>query len=232
MLLKLLESEPTVKQWATDKLRITDLKHGAPAVKQMHKISAPSFSARHFLAGRFNNSDAFPDASVSVGQRLIHMHKFVVASGNEVLAKRWDPMWEGNQQTLDTFLSCDKCSIKPSHITAVMFFEFFYTCKVSWPEGTPDMVSALQLLVMASVCDVPYLVCEAEVALKRGVTIDNCCKLLEVADHHAADQLQKFCLNYIANGHKLVSKAEGYASLSPELIRKVEQAIQTLQHSA
>ena len=64
------------------------------------------------------------------------------------------------------------------------------------------------------------------------MTVQTCCKLLEVADHHAAQQLRKFCLQFIANGHKLVSKAEGYASLSAELVKEVEQAKQALQDAA
>lgn len=171
---------------------------------------------------------------VSVGQRDIHFHKLVVAKGCSVLAKQWGPLWQGSRHTLawDDILGCTECSIKPSYSTAVVFFGFFYSWKVTWPEEAPDMASALELLVRASVYDVPFLVCEAEVALRRAVTVENCCKVLEVADHHAAQQLRTFCLHFVANGHRLVSKSESYQSFNPELLQEVEAARQRLQHSA
>ena len=84
---------------------------------------------------------------------------------------------------------------------------------------------------MASVLDVPFLMCEAELALKHLATLENCCKLLEVADHHEAQQLRAFCLHFIANGHKLVSRTEGFQSLSPELVQE-ETAKLTLNCAA
>lgn len=234
-LLELLNVDTAVKKWSIDKLQITDLQHQAPVVKQLRQPSAPhNLSVQQYLAGSFNNPDAYPDAVMSLNNREIHLHKLVVAKGCEVLAKRWGPLWDGNQTTvaLDSLLSCTECSITPSYSTALMFFEFFYTWKVTWPDSKPDVGTALELLVMACVYNVPYLVCEAEIALRRGVTVENCCKLFEVADHHAAQQLRKFCLHFIANGHKLVKKVEGYALLSTELVQEVEQAQQTLLHSA
>lgn len=56
--------------------------------------------------------------------------------------------------------------------------------------------------------------------------------MLEVADHHAAQRLRTFCLHFVANGHKLVSKSESYQSLNPELLQEVEATRQKLQHSA
>ena len=234
-LLELLNADSAVKKWSIDKLQITDLQHQAPVVKQLQQHTTPSsLSVQDYLAGSFNNPDAYPDAVVSIDTRDIHLHKLVVAKGCEVLAKRWGPLWGGNQPTLalDSLLSCTECCVSPSYSTALMFFEFFYTCKATWPGSKPDMNTALELLVMASVCDVPYLVCEAEIALRRGVTVENCCKLLEVADHHAAEQLRKFCLHFIVKGHKWVKKVEGYALLSTELVQEVEQARQTSLHSA
>ncbi len=35
-LLKLLEEQPQVKQWMMDKLKMTDMQHGAPAVSQLY----------------------------------------------------------------------------------------------------------------------------------------------------------------------------------------------------
>ena len=228
---KMLEAAPAVKKWMTDKLHITDLHHRAPAVRQLHTALDQS-SVQQYLAGSFNNPDAYPDTVVSVCQRDMHLHKLVVAKGCEVLAKRWGKLWQGSKDiiALDDMLCCKECSIQPSYSIATIFFSFFYSWQITWPKQTPDVASALELLVMASVYDVPYLVCEAEVALRRGVTVENCCKLLEVADHHAAEQLRRFCLHFIANGHKLVSGTKGLQQLSPELLQEVESARQQLQH--
>ena len=234
-LLKLLNAAPEVKKWMTDKLQITDLQHMAPAVRQLHKLSVHSSSpVKRYLSSSFNNPDAYPDAKVSVGQRDILLHKLIVFKGCEVMAQRWGPLWKGSRKTvaLDDMLCCHECSIQPSHATAAMFFEFFYTFQIAWPDNKLDTAAALELLVMASVYNVPYLVCEAEVALRRGVTVENCSKLLEVADHHAAQQLRQFCLHFIANGHKLVSKAAGFQHLSAELLQEIEAVKEGLPQPA
>lgn len=234
-LLKLLRDEPAVRQWMTDKLQVMDLHHRAPLVRQQHQdhISL-DLTACQYLAGSFNNPDAYPDAVVSVDGKEVHLHKLVVTKGCEVLAKRWGPLWESGTDilVLDKLLRCEQCSIQASHSTALMFFEFFYTWQVTWPGNEADMASALELLFMASVYNVPYLLCEAEVPLRRKLTVENCCKVLEVADHHAAQQLRTFCLHYIANAYKLVSKAKGFELLSPELLSEVQKTKMALQHSA
>ncbi|KAL0056228.1 hypothetical protein WJX82_009008 [Trebouxia sp. C0006] len=83
---------------------------------------------------------------------------------DKLQAKRWGPLWESGTDTLvlDNLLRCEQCSIQASHSTALMFFEFFYTWQVTWPGNEADVASALELLFMASVYDVPYLLSEAE----------------------------------------------------------------------
>ncbi|KAL0023309.1 hypothetical protein WJX77_005394 [Trebouxia sp. C0004] len=134
-LMKLLKGKPAVRQWVTDKLQVTELLHRAPLVRQHHKprVSA-NFTACQYLAGSFNNPDAYPDAVVSVAGKGIQLHKLVVTKGCEVLAERWGPVWESGTDTLvlDNLLSCEQCSIQASHSTALMFFEFFYTWQVKW----------------------------------------------------------------------------------------------------
>ena len=236
-ILQLVEAAPGVKQWMTDTLHVTDwsasdryLQHTAPAVRQLHPHPCilGLGTARGFLANSFNMPEEFPDAVVSVGHKDIYIHRLVVAKGCDVLARRWGPLWEGNRGTLalDEMMSCQACSIKASHSTALMFFAFFYTGTVAWPaaEEKPVAKSALELLVMASVYNIPYLVCEAEIALRHYVTVENSCTLLEIADHHQAQQLRRLCVQFIANGHKLVSKTEGFRSLSPELCDEVDMA--------
>ena len=226
-ILQLVEAAPGVKQWMTDTLHVTDLQHKAPTIRQLHLI--PNYlnpSVCEFLANSFNTPEEYPDAVVSVGQKDIYLHRWVVAKGCDVLAQRWGPLWEGSQETLalDDIMSCQACSVKASHSTALLFFEFFYTGEVAWPEEKPDVESALELLVMASVYNIPYLVCEAEIALRHCVTVENSCMLLEIADHHQAQQLRRLCVHFIANGHRLVSKTERFRSLSPELCDEVKEA--------
>ncbi len=78
-LLKLVRDKPAVRQWMTDKLQVTDLHHRAPLVRQQHQDHiSPSLTACQYLAGSFNNPDAYPDAVVSVAGKGIHLHKLVV----------------------------------------------------------------------------------------------------------------------------------------------------------
>ena len=92
VLLKLLSQEPAVKRWFIDKLKVTDLHDGAPAVVQLHDnpVTA-STSVAHYLKNKFDNPDAYPDAVVLVANQEILVHKLVVASACQVLAKHWDP---------------------------------------------------------------------------------------------------------------------------------------------
>lgn len=92
-----------------------------------------------------------------------------------------------------------------------------------------DAHSALELLVLASIYNVPYLVQAAEVALKNRISNSNCFILLTVAAHHDAQQLRSFSTHYSANGFKLLSKSAGYKVLSEDLVREVERVRATLE---
>ena len=219
-LLRLLSQEPLVKRWFIDELKVTDLHDGAPAVVQLHANPViASTSVAQYLKGRFNNPEAYPDAVVLAGQQEILVHKLVVASACPVLAKHWDPLWSSSSKpiAIDESLGCDACSVHPSHGTAVLFLEYFYTGSVTWAAGQVELGAALELLVMACMYDVQHLVCVAEMALQKMLDTENCCSVLTVADHHQAGQLREFCLHFIRQGHWMIKNYEEYRLLGEEL---------------
>lgn len=218
-----------MKQWMINSLHVTHMAHGAPPVK----ISAANpvqgfFQGPHFLMEMFNNPDRHPDLAITVSGRDILVHKCIVASGSDVLDRQWDALWlQGNSAYMSNWTfdstACSACGIETSYSTALMFFSFFYTGEVKWPQKEADANSAVELLVLASIYHVPYLVQAAEVALKNRISNNNCFTLLVVADHHDAQQLCKFSLHYIANGFKLLSKLAQFQELSEDLVAEIEK---------
>ena len=79
------------------------------------------------------------------------------------------------------------------------------------------MDSALQLLVMACMYDVPHLVCIVEMGLLGMLNMDICGSMLSVADHHQAAQLRARCIYFIRKGHQLLRKSNGYQHLESVL---------------
>ena len=199
-LAKHLESKPLVRRWMVNKLGATDKQSGAPAITQKcsNPVTATTSIANH-LQGVFNCSASFPDVTVLVQGQEILVHKLFIANACKVLEAQWRSAWDQSEiVTLDC--QCQSCQIaEVSHATALMFLEFFYSGKVSWPEGAKDSMTAAELLLLSDKYDVPYLFCEAEIALRSFVTQHTCFDILTLADHHSAEQLSKSCVCYIAN---------------------------------
>ncbi|KAL0023798.1 hypothetical protein WJX77_006047 [Trebouxia sp. C0004] len=195
-LLRLLSQEPLVKRWFIDELK-----------------------------GKVNNPEGYPDAVVMAGQQEILVHKLVVASACPVLTKHWDPLWSASSKpiAIDESLGCEACSVHPSHGTAVLFLEYFYTGSVTWASGHAELGAALELLVMACMYDVQHLVCVAKMALQK--LVENCCGVLTVADHHQAGQLRELCLHFIKQGHWMIKNCEEYRLLGEELQAEIESDI-------
>ena len=229
MLLQMLKGKPDVKQWFIDTLKVTDMHDGAPAVRQLHDnpVTA-STSVAKYLDGAFNNPDTYPDAILTIKGQQILVHKLVVAKGCKVLARAWDPHWASSKPiAMDESLSCEACSVHPSYEAARLFLDYFYTGEVKWAGSKAELSSALQLLVMACMYDVPHLVCIVEMALLSKLDFNNCCNMLAVADHHQAEQLKARCMHYIRKGHHLLKASDSYKQLSPELQADIEAGLQS-----
>jgi len=226
MLAKHLRGEPAVKQWMVNCQGATDTQSGAPSIRQHHPnpVTATTTIADQFR-GLFNNSAKFPDAVVVAAGREILVHKLIIAKACTALANHWnDTVWKdsGARAILDG--SSPKCSIEETpYNTAVMFLEFFYTGLLRWPDNLADSMTAAELLVLANKYQVPYLVCEAESALRSAVTIESCCDILTLADWHHAQQLKQYCLAYIAGGNEHI-QTDG---LSDALKADLKRAIQS-----
>lgn len=225
MLAKHLVGKPAVKQWMVESLGAMDMQTGAPVTKQRHPnpVTATTTAADQFHE-MFNNSAKFPDAVVVAAGQEILVHKLIIAKACTSLANHWnDTVWRnsGARATLDG--TSPQCSIHDtSYDTALLFLEFFYTGQVRWPDNTADPRTAAELLVLANKYQVPYLICEAELALRSAVSLDSCCDILTLADWHFADQLKQYCLAYIAAG-KTQIKTDG---LSKRLQKDLKKAAQ------
>ena len=117
---------------------------------------------------------------------------------------------------------CEATSRNVSYGGALMFFRFLYTGVVAWPDGEPDADSAFELLVMASLYDVPFLVCAAEMVIRPAVDFENCCSVFALADHYHAGPLRPYCLHFIRAGLRHIKGLPDYQNLSDELRRELE----------
>ena len=166
---------------------------GAPLCKQRH-------SNPWNLAAKFNNLKHFPNAIVEAEGQHIHVHTFIIGNTSEALAKCWsNDIWHNADGIISLSHDCPGLG-DITYPIALTFLEFFYTGQVRWPDGTPDVTTAAQILVLAYKFDVPYLVCEAEMALQSLVTVDCCCPMLVLVDKHNAVRLQHHLLEYIVAG--------------------------------
>ena len=210
-----------------DCLGIIDLQSATPPVKQLHDnpITAETTLAEYF-AGAFNNPSMYTNAVVHVGSQAIHIHKVVIAQACRTLATQWGPLWAGSNHVMVLDVYCEATGRNVSYAGALIFFKFLYTGAITWPEGEPDPDSAFELLVMASLYDVPFLVCAAEMVLRPAVGFENCCSVFALADHYHADQLRPYCLHFIRAAFRHVKGLADYQNLSDELRQEVEQDIQ------
>ncbi len=156
-LLKLIEDMPAVKRWLIKDLGALDLHSGTPPIKQLHDnpVTANTTLANYF-ADSFNNPAMYTNAVVIVGAQEIHLHKFIIAKACSVLATQWEPLWARSDDAMVLKVFCEATGSNVSHAGALTFFEFLYTGEIRWPDGDPDAVSAFELLVLASVYDVPF----------------------------------------------------------------------------
>ena len=209
---KQLQGKPAVMDWLNKQLGVRDWQAGAPLVKQRHTHVSK-------LAAKFNNQQHFPNAIVEAEGKHIHVHTLIVGNVSETLAKCWSSdIWHNAGGIISLSHNCPGLG-DITYPIALAFLEFFYTGKVRWPDGTPDFTTAAQILVLADKYDIPYLVCEAEIALQSLVTVDCCCPMLVLADKHNAVQLQQHLLAYIAAGSAHIDTSQ----LPPHLLTQVNQ---------
>ena len=231
ILVDLLKKHPKdVKKWMVESLGMTDLHRGIPPVRIVSAVGVPSSTTvPAYLCDSFQDN-RWSDLTVTVDGNPIYLHKVVIAPQCSVLEAQWASSMDSTMTLQETFF--DSFNTNLSHSTACMFFKYFYTFKVNWPQGSPDPQSALELLCLASFYHMEHLLSVAEVALKGFVTLDNCCHMLQRAAYVRADQLKEFCLYYAANGYKMVKATEGYRQLDAVTAKEVDMAVQKLRCAA
>lgn len=81
---------------------------------------------------------------------------------------------------------CTVSGIRVSYNSTLIFIRCLYTGVVVWPASQPGVMTAKELLILASTFDVPFLVCTAELVLQPAVDGDNCCNVFESARCYGA----------------------------------------------
>ncbi|CAN0038628.1 unnamed protein product, partial [Sphacelaria rigidula] len=57
-----------------------------------------------------------------------------------------------------------------------------------------------------------------ELAVQKGITVDNAAPLLQTSDELRASRLRDICMRFVVRHFDTVSKSEGFKVLSRELI--------------
>ena len=190
-----LASRPAARQLIL-RLGAIDLPSGAPPIKQLHSHTViTEDSMAQYLATAFNIPATYTNALVIVDQQQIHAHKVIMAQACTALADHW--ACTNKPLVIDTI--CTVSGIRVSYNSTLIFIRCLYTGVVVWPAGQPGIMTAKELLILASTFDVPFLVRTAELMLQPAVNVDNCCHMFESARCYSARQLQAYCLCFTAS---------------------------------
>jgi speckle-type POZ protein len=91
----------------------------------------------------------------------------------------------------------------------LQMMEFLYTGSISG--FSPTMAS--ELLGLADAHTLKFLKKLCQNCLMHSVDIDNVCDLLILGHRHEANDLKKFCMNFIAKNIEQVSRTNGFEHL-------------------
>ena len=165
IMLNLLQGKPTVKEWLTIRLGVTDMEKKAPAIAQ--PASSPitaDLAMSQYLGDGFNNADDC-DAFVLVDCQHIYLSRYRVVEVSSKLANQQGCQFMHQAVQLDMHADCDSCKVKLSHPTAIMVLQYCYTDTLRWPYDQPDTGTAKELLVLACSYDIPSFLAVAESVL-------------------------------------------------------------------
>jgi RCC1 and BTB domain-containing protein len=87
---------------------------------------------------------------------------------------------------------------------------------------TPDMAIELYMAVDLYNIDALKTICLNVV--NRGLNVENVAALMQMAEDRRADSIKDLCTSYIVRHFDTVTKTEGFAMLSRELILEILQS--------
>ncbi|CAN0255328.1 unnamed protein product, partial [Discosporangium mesarthrocarpum] len=81
-----------------------------------------------------------------------------------------------------------------------------------------SLEDSIELFIAADLYTLDRLKGLCEVAVQKGITEENATALLQVSDELQAARIREICMRFIIRHFDVVSKSEGFKTLSRELI--------------
>lgn len=170
--------------------------------------------------GQLYEKSAFSDVTLSVGGKDFYVHKAILAARSVVFNAMFEHEMEERKQNRVEITDVE-------HNVMTEMLRFVYTGKVSNLDKMAD-----ELLAAADKYALERLKVMCEESLCNGLSVDNVCEILVLADLHSADQLKTHAMDFI-NAHPAdVMDTTGWKTMvlhQPHLVADAFRALASLQ---
>ena len=157
-----------------------------------------------------NNQSLFPDITFVVEGKPIYAHKAILA----VQCDQFQAMFtSGMKESRESEVVIPSWS----YSAFLTMLEFLYTGRVI--DFQPKI--ALDLLGLADAYTLVGLKRLCENMLIHNVDDENVSMLFSRSDQYRAEDLKKFCLNYVLKNYKEVCRTKGFKQLEKQLVEEV-----------
>jgi RCC1 and BTB domain-containing protein len=158
------------------------------------------------MRGMLNNEE-FSDVTFKVEGRFIHAHKNILASRCQHFKNMFSSGMRESRES-EILIPTTPYSVFMS------LLEFLYTDNID-NLGAED---AILLFSAADLYNLDRLKDMTAVVVRRSISTDNACKLLQVSHDAHAQDIKEICLQYVVTKFEIISKSEAIQTMSHGLL--------------
>lgn len=157
------------------------------------------------------NNDEFSDVVFIVEGQAIHAHRAILSARSEHFRAMFaSGMRESREETIH---------LQQLRLPVFLaLLEFMYADNVT---GNPHI--AIELYAAADLYTLDRLKKICEALVHRAINVDNAATFLQAADELNCDRLRHICVSFIVRHFDTVTKTQGFANLSRDLILEILQ---------
>ncbi|KAJ0406517.1 hypothetical protein P43SY_001448 [Pythium insidiosum] len=154
----------------------------------------------------------FADVKFIVEGRAIHCHRAILAARSDHFRAMFS---SGMRESRES-------EIPLTHLRVPVFLALLEYIYVDSVDVGAEM--ALELFAAADLYTLDRLKGLCEIIVQKNITVDNAAALFQTADELQATRLREICLSYLVRHFDAVTKTDGFAHLSRDLIIEVLQS--------
>ncbi|GLE06225.1 hypothetical protein PINS_up015467 [Pythium insidiosum] len=154
----------------------------------------------------------FADVKFIVEGRAIHCHRAILAARSDHFRAMFS---SGMRESRES-------EIPLTHMRIPVFLALMEYIYVDSVDVGAEM--ALELFAAADLYTLDRLKGLCEIIVQKNITVDNAATLFQTADDLQATRLREICLSYLVRHFDAVTKTDGFAHLSRDLIIEVLQS--------